>query len=334
MRLKPVSEQVVVVLGASSGIGRQSALQLAARGAKLVVAARSEAALQSLVEEIEAAGGEAVRVVCDVSELEQVRAVGDAAVAAFGRIDTWVNVAAVMVHARFEDTEPEEFRRLMEINYLGHVHGALVALPRLREAGGGALIAVSSVESRVSIPRHTAYSATKHAVEGMIDGLRRDLLADGEHRISVTSIKPATINTPFFSNAANTMEVEPKGPPPVYQPSVVADCVVHAAEHPVRDLWAGGAARTMALGQALSPRLMDALMARIVPLERSSLPTPGGSPGTLFAPRDQEQRTEGDFSTGARSWSTFTWLQTHPGARAALRAGAVVALLAATRRRR
>ena len=332
MKLKPIPEQVAVVLGASTGIGRESALRLAERGAELVVAARSEPALRSLVEEITDRGGKAVHVVCDVVDHEQVEAVARTAVEAFGRIDTWVNVAAVLVHASFEETEPEEFRRLMEINYLGQVHGALAALPRLREAGGGALISVSSVESKVSLTRHSAYSASKHAVEGVVDGLRRDLLADGAP-ISVTSVKPGTVNTPFFSNAAHTMDVEPVGPPPIYQPSVVADCVVYAAEHPVRDLYAGGAARTMVAGQMLAPRLMDVLMSRIVPLESSDRPAPGGAPGTLYAPREEDDRSEGDYSSRARGFSAYTWLQTHPRAKSALAGGALAGLVLALARR-
>ncbi|GAB2605896.1 SDR family oxidoreductase [Kocuria himachalensis] len=332
MKLKPIAEQVVVVLGASSGIGRESALRLAEKGAKLVVAARSEAGLQSLVEEITERGGQGAYVVCDVADHDQVRAVAETAVATFGRIDTWVSVAAVLVHAPFEQTLPEEFRRLMEINYLGQVHGALVALPHLRQAGGGALIAISSVESTVALPRHSAYSASKHAVEGMIDGLRRDLMAEGAP-ISVTSIKPGTINTPFFTSAAHTMDVEPTGPPPIYQPSVVAECVLYAAEHPVRDLYAGGGGRMMACTQMLSPRLMDTLLARAVPLEATTIPAPGGAPGTLYAPRTEDNRTEGDFSARARSFSTYTWLQTHPRAKSLLAVGALATVAAALSRR-
>ena len=152
MQLKPLQEQVAVVVGASSGIGRETALRLAERGAKVVAAARGEAGLSSLVGEIAARGGEATYAVCDVVDFERVKAVAETAAQRFGRIDTWVNVAAVSVYARFEDTAPEEFRRVMEVNYLGQVHGALAALPHLRRAGGGALIAVSSVESIVSLP--------------------------------------------------------------------------------------------------------------------------------------------------------------------------------------
>jgi NAD(P)-dependent dehydrogenase (short-subunit alcohol dehydrogenase family) len=192
MQLKPVQEQVVVILGASSGIGRASALRFARRGAKVVVAARDEAGLRTLVDEIVATGGQAAHAVCDVADPAQVRAVAQVAVSTFGRIDTWVNVAAVSVYALFEKTTPEEFRQVMEVNFMGQVNGAQAALPHLRREGRGALIALSSVEGIVALPLHTAYAASKHAIEGMLDGLRRELLAEGVP-ISVTSIKPATI---------------------------------------------------------------------------------------------------------------------------------------------
>jgi NAD(P)-dependent dehydrogenase (short-subunit alcohol dehydrogenase family) len=315
MKLKPIAQQVVVILGASSGIGRETALRFAERGAKVVVAARSEPGLASLVDEITARGGQGAYAVCDVTDFAQVEHVADTAVRTFGRIDTWVNVAAVSVYARFEDTTPEEFRRVMEISYLGQVHGALAALPRLRQAGGGALIGLSSVEGIVSLPLHSAYSASKHAVEGVLDGLRRDLLAEGAP-ISVTSVKPGTINTPFFNNARNKMDVKPKGPPPIYQPGVVADCVLYAAEHPVRDLFAGGGVRMMAVGHIFALTLVDATLARLgIASERTEEPQPHGASGNLFAPRVDDNRIEGDFSTRARRFSLYTWLETHRWAR-------------------
>ncbi|MFL6063952.1 MAG: SDR family oxidoreductase [Friedmanniella sp.] len=324
MKLKPIHDQVVVVVGASSGIGRESALLLAARGARVVVAARSEPGLISLVAEITAHGGEATFVVCDVADPDQVRHVAEVAEETYGRIDTWVNVAATSVYARFEDTTPEEFRRLTEVNYLGQVHGAQAALPALRRAGGGALIAISSVEAIVSLPLHAAYSGSKHAVEGAMDALRRELIADKEP-ISVTSIKPGTINTPFFNNSLNKMDVKPKGPPPIYQPKVVADCVLYAAEHPVRDLFAGGGGRQMVLSQLTMPRQVDRVLGRLgIPAERTKEPAPGGSPGNLYAPRTEDNRTEGDFSGRARGFSLYTWSRLHPPA--ALAAGSLLGL--------
>src|SRR4051794_35901205 len=347
MKLKPIHDQVVVVVGASSGIGRESALLLAARGARVVVAARSEPGLISLVAEITAHGGEATFVVCDVADPDQVRHVAEVAEETYRRIDTWVNVAATPVYARLEDPTPEEFRRLTEgnylgqvprsedtppeesrrppeVNYLGQVHGAHAALPALRRAGGGALIAISSVEAIVSLPLHAAYSGSKHAVEGAMDALRRELVADKEP-ISVTSIKPGTINTPFFNNSLNKMDVKPKGPPPIYQPKVVADCVLYAAEHPVRDLFAGGGGWQMVLSQLTMPRQVDRVLGRLgIPAERTKEPAPGGSPGNLYAPRTEDNRTEGDFSGRARRFSLYTWSRLHPPA--ALAAGSLLGL--------
>ena len=331
MKLKQIQDQVVVVVGASSGIGRESALRFGARGAKVVVAARSEPGLTSLVAEIVAAGGEAVPVVCDVADPGQVQQVAVVAEQVYGRVDTWANVAATSVFAAFEDTTPEEFRRVMEVNYLGQVHGMLAALPVLRRAGGGALIAVSSVEALVSLPMHAAYSASKHAVEGAMDALRRELIS--EHApISVTSVKPGTINTPFFANARNKMDVAPKGPPPWYQPKVVADCLLYAAEHPVRDLYAGGGGRQMALSQKMMPHQVDLVLGRIgIPATQTHRPEPGGSEGNLYTSR-QDDRVEGDFSGRARGFSLYTWARLHRPAALGLVTAAATAGPAALRR--
>lgn len=326
MKLKPLDQQVVVIVGASSGIGRESALRFAARGAKVVAAARSEPGLISLVAEVVAHRGQATYVVCDVADPAQVHEVARVAEETYGRIDTWVNVAATSVYAKLEDTTPEEFRRVTEVNYLGQVYGAQAALPALRRAGGGALIAVSSVEAIVSLPLHAAYSASKHAVEGAMDALRRELIAE-KAPISVTSVKPGTINTPFFDNALNKMDVKPKGPPPVYQPGVVADCISYAAQHPVRDLYAGGGGRQMVLSQLTMPRQVDLALGRLgIWSERTREPAPHGSPGNLYAPRTEDNRTEGDVSGRAKSFSLYTWARLHPPAAlagAALTAGLV-----------
>lgn len=317
LHLKPIREQVVVVLGASSGIGRKIALRFADRGARVVVAARSEPGLMSLVEEVRHLGGEGAYAICDVTNAADVEAVAELAVRTFGRIDTWVNVAAVSVYARFEDTSPEEFRRIMDVNFMGQVHGAKAAMPHLRREGRGALITLSSIESMVSLPLRSAYAASKHAVEGMFDALRRELLAEGVP-ISVTSVKPATINTPFFNNSLTKLGVKPKGPPPIYEPGVVADCVLYAAEQPVRDLFAGGAGKMMVTNQVLAPRVMDAVLARFaIPMQRTDEPK---SPDdhALDVPRDHDNRTDGDFGSMARSFSLYTWMEIHPRARVLL----------------
>jgi NAD(P)-dependent dehydrogenase (short-subunit alcohol dehydrogenase family) len=331
--LKPLSEQVVVILGASSGIGRITAQRLATGGARVVVAARSEPALDSLVGEINDSGGQAIAVPCDVSDIAQVEEVAVTAVETFGRIDTWVNVASVSVYATFEETSLEEFRRIVDVNLMGYVHGAKVALPHLRAAGGGALIVISSVEGTVSLPLHSAYATTKHAVEGLVDALRRELMAEGVP-ISVTSIKPASINTPFFNNARSKIGVKPQGAPPIYEPGVVADCVLYAATHPVRDLYAGGAGKVLALNQMVAPGILDKLLARFgIPLQKTD--EPASKDDALETSRIEEDRIDGDFSDQARRFSLHTWLETHPavGRVAGLTAAGLVGLkLLRTRR--
>lgn len=323
MQLKPIQDQVVVILGASSGIGRETALQFAGRGAKVVAAARSESGLDSLGREIKDQGGEITTAICDVTDFAQVERVATIAVETYGRIDTWVNVAAVAGYATFEDTSLDDMRQIFDVNFMGQVHGAKAALPRLRETGGGALIAISSVEGIVSLPMHSHYAATKHAVEGLFDGIRRELMAEGVP-ISVTSIKPGSINTPFFTNAMNKLSVKPQGAPPVYQPDVVAECVLYAAENPVRDLFAGGAAKMMATSQVLMPGVVDKMLARGgIPAQETDETASGDVTGNLFEPSDDD-RIEGDFSNKASGFSPYTWLQTHPRARSLTAAGATL----------
>lgn len=330
-RLKPLSEQVVVIIGASSGIGRESALQCAARGAKVVVAARSEPGLVSLVEEIEAAGGKAVYAVCDASSMAQVAAVADHAVATYGRIDTWVHGAAVGVYATLENVPLDDFRRVMDVNVMGYLHGIKAALPHLRREGQGAIIVVSSIESTVAMPLQSAYVASKHAVEGLVETLRRELRHDGVP-ISLTSVKPAVISTPFYYNALSTVGFRPKAPGPVYHPAVVAGLVCYAAEHPVRDMIAGGSGRLMTLMQQVAPGLMDVGIGRVgIPLQRTGEPAKDDA---LYEPRPHDNRIEAGIGNHAFRFSPYTWLQTHPAAKSALSvAAAGLTALAVGRRR-
>jgi NAD(P)-dependent dehydrogenase (short-subunit alcohol dehydrogenase family) len=312
--LKPLRDQVVVIIGASSGIGRESALQLAARGARVVVAARSELGLRSLVEEIEANGGQAAYAACDVTDADQVRAVADLAVERYGRIDTWVHSAAVGVYETLEKVSPEEFRRVLDINVMGYLYGIQTALPHLRREGRGALILISSIESSLAMPLQGAYVASKHAIEGMMGSLRRELRHEGVP-ISVTSIKPAVIRTPFYDNALSQVGYRPTAPGPAYHPSVVANCVVYAAEHPVRDMIAGGSGRVLTLMQRVAPGLMDVGVGSLgIPAQRTGKPP---ADDALDEPRAHDNRIEGDISFHAFRFSPYTWLQTHPKAKAA-----------------
>jgi NAD(P)-dependent dehydrogenase (short-subunit alcohol dehydrogenase family) len=310
VQLKPVSEQVVVVMGASSGIGRATALRFAEQGAKVVVAARGEPGLRSLVAEIDAAGGTATAVVADVTDPAQVQNVADRAVAEHGRLDTWVHMAGVLLVAGFDDTTPEEFARVLQVNLLGQVHGAKAALPHLRR-GGGAFIAVSSMGAKRGIPLQTAYCAAKHGLDGFLEALRVELQRDGVP-VSVTQIMPGTINTPLFDNARTKMGVKPVAPPPAYPPRVVADAIVHAAAHPVRDLVVGGAAKTLITLEKFVPRLVDAILRRVgYELHDTGEPKPAGAPDNLDAPLTCNDSVEGSVGGVALRHSAYTWWAIH-----------------------
>jgi len=260
--LKPINQQVVAVVGASSGIGREAALQFAKRGAKLVVSARSKAGLESLADEIKQFNGEVVAFPADVSSFEQVKAIVDTAIEHFGRLDTWVHLAATAVIAPFEKVTPDEFKRVIEVNLLGQVYGAMAALPYLRQEGRGALIHVTSVEARRSLPLQSSYAASKHGVEGFLDSLRVELAREGVP-ISITNVMPATINTPFYNKAQTKLGVKPTGVPPYYQPDLVANSILHVAENLTRDIIVGDAGRVLDFIQKVSPQLTDALLTAI-----------------------------------------------------------------------
>ncbi|MEV4345142.1 SDR family oxidoreductase [Actinoplanes sp. NPDC049596] len=288
---KPVSDQVVVITGASSGIGRATALAFAARGARVVCAARTTQALDSLVEQITAAGGTAVAVPTDVADPEAVTALAKAAEQRFGRIDTWVNNAAVGIWGRVEDISGPEFERVMRVNFLGQLYGIKAALPALRRAGGGTVIGVVSAEGVRSVPLQAPYTASKFAVRALHDSLRSELAQEGAP-ITVTTILPASINTPFFEHARSKLGSMAKPPPPVYAPELVADTIVYAAEHPRREISVGGAAAAFGLAQRLAPALTDAVLG-VRRLGRGTqqtprpdtrtdnVDTPAGDPGRL-----------------------------------------------------
>ncbi|CAA9450121.1 MAG: 3-oxoacyl-[acyl-carrier protein] reductase [uncultured Pseudonocardia sp.] len=308
--VKAVGDQVVVVVGASSGIGRAAALAFARKGADVVCAARGARALGTLVEEIEDAGGTALAVPTDVADPAAVRALAAAAEERFGRVDTWVNAAAISVWGRVEDITSEEFDRVMRVNFLGQVHGVHAALPALRRAGGGGVIGVSSVEGVRSVPLHAPYTASKWALRAFYDSLRMELAQEGAP-IAVSTILPASIDTPFFEHARSKLGAMPKPPPPVYAPEVVADAIVFTAEHPRREVAVGGSAIGFVTGQRLSPALTDALLS-LPRLGVSELKAdrPDNGVDNVDAPVDEPGRVHGG----------------HPGT--VLRHSAVTAVLA------
>lgn len=332
MQLKPVGEQVVVLMGASSGIGRETALRFAKSGAKVVASARGEDGLDSLVEEIRAEGGEAIAVPADTSEFDQVKAVADRAVREYGRLDTWVHLAAVGLFATFEQTTPEEFARVIDVNLMGQVYGAMAALTHIKREGRGALIHISSVEAKRSFPFHSAYGASKHGIDGFLEGLRVELKHEG-WPISVTQVMPGTINTPFFDKGRSKIGVKAVGIPPIYEPETVANIIMYAAENPARDLVSGGAAQALILNQRLSPRILDAILATRAGFapQKTDEPRSEDDPDNLYAPIRGHDTAKNGFR--ALSRSLYNWLQMHPVVRRGAAVGTALGLLTALRRR-
>lgn len=255
IHLKPLREQVIVITGASSGIGLATARAAARAGAKLVLAARNEGALSDAVGELKAHGARAMYVVADVGERTQVQTVADRAIERFGSFDTWINDAGASIFGRIEEVSDDDNRRLFDTNFWGLVYGSRIAVKHLRERGG-ALINLGSVASDVALPLQGMYSASKHAIKGFTDALRLEL--EEQHApVSVTLIKPDAVASPLAQHARNYLEHEPTFPPPIYKPEDVAHAILHAATHPVRDIYVGGGSKVMSSFNKNFPSAMD-----------------------------------------------------------------------------
>ncbi len=318
VKLKPLQDQVIVITGASSGIGLTTARMACSKGAKVLLVARSEDELREAVHGIEADGGTAAFHVADVARQEEVRAAADFAVERFGRIDSWVNNAGTAIYGKLLKISDEDHRRLFDTNYFGMVHGCLAAVPHLREHGG-ALITVGSIASDMPSPIMGAYAATKHALKAYVETLRMELDEEGAP-ISVTLVKPAGIDTPIGQHATNLEGGEAQIPPPIYAPELVADAILHCAVHPKRTITVGGAGRAQALFWAHLPQLFEKLApfaARSFVDKSKEQPTPANlyeanSPGT-------GQERSGEHQ--AKPFSVYTAAAKHPRTTAAVGLG-------------
>jgi NAD(P)-dependent dehydrogenase (short-subunit alcohol dehydrogenase family) len=328
LKLKRLEDQVMVITGGTSGIGLVTAKRAAERGARVVLCSRNEPELRETVSAIEEQGGTARSVVADVANQEDLERLASTAIQEFGTIDTWVNNAGVSFYGTLTDVAIEDMRRLFEVNFWGTVYGARAAITWLR-GSGGALINIGSIVSDRAIPLQGAYSASKHAVKGFTDALRMELEEEGAP-ISVTLIKPSAIDTPYFQHAKNYMAVEPKPPAPVYAPEVVANAVLRAAEHPIRDITIGGGGRLItALGTAL-PRLTDFYMERAMfDSQRSDTPAAQRA-GNLYETAAEGGKERGGYRGHVMRSSVYTRAAMSPG-QALLAAGLGLAVFAGVR---
>ncbi|MVN87249.1 SDR family NAD(P)-dependent oxidoreductase [Deinococcus sp. HMF7620] len=306
---KPLNEQVMVITGASSGIGLSTAREAARRGVRLVLVARSTEALQILVEEIRRGGGQAVAVVADVSQEVDVQRVAQQAIETYGGFDTWVNNAGVGMYGKLEDAQEDDMRRLFDVNLWGVVHGSRTALRQLK-AHGGVLINMGSVVSEQAIPLQGWYAATKHAVKAFTDALRMELEHDGAP-VMVTLIKPGPIDTPFPLNAQNDLPVKPKHVPPVYAPETVARAVLHAASTPTRELYVGGGGKGMAALGTLAPGLTErGMAATVIPGMQTDEPALPPS-ASILRHATENLRERGDYPGMVQKISLYTEAAAH-----------------------
>ncbi|MFL5608770.1 MAG: SDR family oxidoreductase [Gemmatimonadaceae bacterium] len=308
-RLKPITEQVIVITGASSGIGLATAQEAARQGARVVLSSRDAVDIQRAVDDIVAEGGQAIAVVADVGDQGSMEGLAQQAVAAFGRIDTWVNNAGVSIYGLIEEVPLDDAHQLFRTNFWGVVHGSLAALPHLKKQGG-ALINVGSELSETALPLQGFYAASKHAVKGFSDTLRIELQHE-KAPVSVSLIQPAAIDTPYTEHAMNYLGVEPTHVPPVYAPELVADAILACAKSPHRNLRVGGAAKMFTALEKTAPGLADKMKERTA-FDGSKTNRPPKDDDTLYAPRPNDSRVHGRYEGHVAKSSLYTSAALHP----------------------
>jgi short-subunit dehydrogenase len=326
---RKLSEQTIVITGASSGIGLSTARLAAQRGAKVVLSSRHEADLRRLTTEITSAGGRATFVVADVANADEVDGIATAALREFGSIDTWVNNAGVSIFGKLDEVPLEDKRRLFDVNFWGVVHGCRTAVRHMREHGG-VLINIGSIVSDVAVPLQGIYSASKHAVMGYTDALRMELEHD-KVPISVSLIKPAAIDTPYLEHARNYMDAAPSFPPPVYAPEIVAQTILHCAEKPRREVTVGGGGRVMTLLGAAAPRFLDKYMERAMFTQQKDYEAQNRTMDSLYTPK-RDGRETGPYDGYVMRSSAYTRAVTSGAFRAVAWITAAAVLVAGARR--
>ncbi|MFC0111264.1 SDR family oxidoreductase [Kibdelosporangium aridum] len=321
--------KVVVITGASGGVGRAAAREFAARGDRVALIARGQSGLDSAAADVRAAGGQPMVVPADVADDAAVEAAAERVEREFGRIDVWVNDAFAGVFAPFTAITPAEFRRVTEVTYLGYVHGTRAALKRMLLRDAGVIVQVGSALAYRGIPLQSAYCGAKHAIQGFNESLRCELL-HAKSNVRVTMVQLPATNTPQFDWVLSRLPRRAQPVPPIYQPEVAARAIVRAAEHPRRrERWVGMSTVATLLGDKFAPGLLDHYLARTgFSAQQTGKSRDAGQPVNLWEPVDDRKGTDhgahGDFDETAHSHSTQQWIARHPG----LTAGAVLAVAA------
>jgi NAD(P)-dependent dehydrogenase (short-subunit alcohol dehydrogenase family) len=322
---KRARRKVVVVTGASAGVGRAIVRAFAEGGADIALIARGPEGLAAARREVENAGGRGLELPLDVSDAAAVDDAAERVERELGPIDVWVNDAMVSVFAPIIETTPDEFRRVTEVTYLGYVYGTLAALKRMHARDRGSIIQIGSALSYRSIPLQAAYCAAKHAISGFTESLRTELLHDRSN-VHVTSVLLPAVNTPQFSWSRAKLPNEPQPVPPIFQPELVADAVVFAAEHRRREIWLAWPTVKARLAEKLSPTIADHYLARQgYESQQTDEPIAPDRRDNLFDPVPGDHGAHGAFDARARSFSLEWWLSKHRGALVAASAGLALA---------
>ncbi|WP_224269771.1 SDR family oxidoreductase [Haloprofundus salinisoli] len=305
--------EVVVITGASAGVGRATARAFAEQGAQIGLLARGEAGLEGARQDVEEAGGEALTVQTDVSDPEQVEGAADAVEDVFGPIDVWVNCAMTSVFSPAAEMESDEYRRVTEVTYLGYVYGTQAALDRMRPRDEGTIVQVGSALAYRGIPLQSAYCGSKHAIQGFTESVRTELLHD-ESSIQLSMVEMPALNTPQFEWVRSRLPKKAQPVPPIYQPEVAADAIVWTAHHDRDELWVGSSTVKAILGNRIIPRHLDRMLAESG--ESSQMveePADSNREDNLWDPVDDDTDygAHGNFDDRARNRSYQLWLTTH-----------------------
>lgn len=290
--LRAIKDQVIAVIGASSGMGLRLAQMASDQGAKVLLVSRNEEALREAVTEIRGKGGEAIFAVADVSKFNELQDAAHLALREYGRIDSWVHIAGVGHWGFSDDVTLEDARQLFDINFWGLVHGTRIALQVMKEQGG-AVIALGSVESERALPYHSFYSASKQAIKAYVEAVRVETQKK-KLPLTITLIKPASINTPFTEHARNEMQsAHPKLLPPVYHVNVAAKAILECCRVPHREITIGGSGRAIEALEKVAPRLMDEVLRAIGFRMQERHDLPARYRDSLDGPGPVEGYTEG-----------------------------------------
>jgi NAD(P)-dependent dehydrogenase (short-subunit alcohol dehydrogenase family) len=322
---------VVVVTGASAGVGRATARAFAARGARIGLVARGRDGLEGARQEVEAAGGEALVLAADVADHEQVERAASAVEEAFGPIDVWVNNAMATIFAPFVDIVPEEFTRATEVTYLGYVWGTRAALRRMLPRDRGTIVQVGSALAYRGIPLQTPYCGAKHAIQGFTESVRCELLHEGKN-VHLTMVQLPALNTPQFDWGRTKMPRQPQPVPPIYQPEVAAEAIVWAAESPARERYVAASTVATIVGNEIVPSLADRYLARTgYASQQTDEPIDPDRRDNLFEPVPGDHGAHGRFDARAKPRSAQLWASMHRVKLALAGLAAVTAALAAAR---